>query len=423
MGRSIISITAINRMISKCNSMKRANEREALINANRNLNKDGDMKYSLINVEFAAESRVAKLEFLRIQKYRTIERYVTQNYVKYPIYSDWKTRQKNIKKTVKLTNAILEELNCHEDDLIRIFAEDIILKINDHDLFPSWLLKKALKENCDDAVADLNNHYKTYVNTHKNMIDSLQGKNGEIYNQIKDVIREVDCVILKYEKRRVRIEKKLDCIRIGAHKVAKGIFTLGIYSLIMSESCAKRSYEKIMSRLNKANNDKKMLENLIKDIKSIVAQITTAINNKTNQVKAKIKAVKDSYVREYDKIKPLDVEIKKDSNFMPLKSLVGIEYEKIVGCYIIRNTEKDKYYVGQSKDVLKRLKQHFNGTVPKNQIFAEDYYLSKAEDKRMLFEYKIIPCSTKDELDSTEMKLISDYDSCQNGYNSTSGNT
>lgn len=423
MGRSIISITAINRMISKCNSMKRANEREALINANRNLNKDGDMKYSLINVEFAAESRVAKLEFLRIQKYRTIERYVTQNYVKYPIYSDWKTRQKNIKKTVKLTNAILEELNCHEDDLIRIFAEDIILKINDHDLFPSWLLKKALKENCDDAVADLNNHYKTYVNTHKNMIDSLQGKNGEIYNQIKDVIREVDCVILKYEKRRVRVEKKLDCIRIGAHKVAKGIFTLGIYSLIMSESCATRSYEKIMSRLNKANNDKKMLENLIKDIKSTVSQITTAINNNTNQVKAKIKAVKDSYVRECDKIKPLDVEIKKDSNFMPLKSLVGIEYEKIVGCYIIRNTEKDKYYVGQSKDVLRRLKQHFNGTVPKNQIFAEDYYLSKAEDKRMLFEYKIIPCSTKDELDSTEMKLISDYDSRQNGYNSTSGNT
>lgn len=100
----------------------------------------------------------------------------------------------------------------------------------------------------------------------------------------------------------------------------------------------------------------------------------------------------------------------------------GLQYEKITGCYVIHNTENDKYYVGQSKDVMKRLKQHFKGTVPQNTIFAEDYYTSTKPDKENIFEVKIIRCSTKDELDRMEKQLISDYDSWNTGYNRTSGN-
>ena len=83
----------------------------------------------------------------------------------------------------------------------------------------------------------------------------------------------------------------------------------------------------------------------------------------------------------------------------------------------------DKYYVGQSKDVLKRLKQHFKGTVPHNIIFAEDYYSSTFGNKEDLFEVKIIPCDTKDELDKTEKNLIEKYDAWRSGYNGTSGNS
>ena len=35
---------------------------------------------------------------------------------------------------------------------------------------------------------------------------------------------------------------------------------------------------------------------------------------------------------------------------------------------------------------------------------------------------KIIPLSTKDELDSTEKQFIEEYDSFKNGYNGTGGN-
>lgn len=130
----------------------------------------------------------------------------------------------------------------------------------------------------------------------------------------------------------------------------------------------------------------------------------------------------NNYKTNITMIKPLPNKIAQDKSFIMLNSFNGLEYEKIIGVYIIHNREKDKYYVGQSKDVFKRIKQHFNNTIPKNQIFAEDYYTSKLPNKEDLFELKIFKCKTKDELDTLEKKLIYEYDSWNNGYNGTSGN-
>lgn len=69
------------------------------------------------------------------------------------------------------------------------------------------------------------------------------------------------------------------------------------------------------------------------------------------------------------------------------------------------------------------MKQHFKGTTPNNVIFAEDYFCSTLENKEDLFEFKIIKCTTKDELDSTERALIEQYGALNTGYNRTSGNT
>jgi hypothetical protein len=71
---------------------------------------------------------------------------------------------------------------------------------------------------------------------------------------------------------------------------------------------------------------------------------------------------------------------------------------------------------------LRRLKQHFKGTVPNNVIFAEDYYTSLSYNKENLFEVKIISCQTKDELDQMEKQLITKYNAFEFGYNGTSGN-
>lgn len=95
-----------------------------------------------------------------------------------------------------------------------------------------------------------------------------------------------------------------------------------------------------------------------------------------------------------------------------------------IGVYIIKNLENNKYYVGQSTDIYKRISQHFdkNTLIPKNEIFIEDYNNSSFDDKSRLFMIKIIPLKTKDELDVVEKEMIQKFNSFLSGYNRTGGN-
>lgn len=55
-------------------------------------------------------------------------------------------------------------------------------------------------------------------------------------------------------------------------------------------------------------------------------------------------------------VRPSISQCSADFGFTPLKALSGVEYEKIIGYYVIHNIENGRCYVGQSKDVLKRIK-------------------------------------------------------------------
>lgn len=56
-------------------------------------------------------------------------------------------------------------------------------------------------------------------------------------------------------------------------------------------------------------------------------------------------------------------------------------------------------------------------------IFAEDYFQTAEKERDDLFEFMIIPCETKDELDKKEKDLIKEYEAFTKGYNGTSGNS
>lgn len=56
-------------------------------------------------------------------------------------------------------------------------------------------------------------------------------------------------------------------------------------------------------------------------------------------------------------------------------------------------------------------------------IFAEDYFQTAEKERGDLFEFMIIPCETKDELDKKEKDLIEEYEAFTKGYNGTSGNS
>lgn len=102
-------------------------------------------QYSLIGVDFDSNTRNARILIVQRREYRTIERYVTRNYSRIPIYSSWKVKEKTIKKSLKLTNKVLENLENNEDELIRLLANDIVLSLNNKDLYPSWFVIKSLQ--------------------------------------------------------------------------------------------------------------------------------------------------------------------------------------------------------------------------------------------------------------------------------------
>lgn len=118
MGRSLIPLSTIRRLAAMYNRAVKEQNKKNFINSYNSQIDEGKIrepKYYLDRVEFNLDTRISRLIFIQTQEYRTVQKYITQNYVKYPIYSEWKTKTKQIKKNIKLTNAELESLNTNED--------------------------------------------------------------------------------------------------------------------------------------------------------------------------------------------------------------------------------------------------------------------------------------------------------------------
>ena len=83
------------------------------------------------------------------------------------------------------------------------------------------------------------------------------------------------------------------------------------------------------------------------------------------------------------------------------------------GVYVILNLTKNLYYVGQSKNVLKRVKSHLTGS-GNGDVYADFKYGDN-------FEVTIHNCSIID-LNNIERTFISKYNaSGSNGYNKNNG--
>lgn len=380
--------------------------------------------YRLISVDFNPNTLSAKLLFERSQLYKTVDRYVQRNYERTPIYSDWKVKTNKIQKNIKLTNAVLENLNYNDDLLIKAFSMHIILTLDNEDLTPSWFIKECL--DCENAQRIKALKFKIQYTTDqtdsaiKNCTSSI--KNEEIAIEIYTKF------ITKTGKKLDKLDKKITKIENHKKNVFLDIITLSIYALLNSAKRVahlRKKREKQQNRLNKIQIHLNKSFQVRSENEKKIETLQLSCINKIKKFNDEIAATTADYLRKKDKIEPLNTTVDSyecDNSFIPLKKIIALEYEKIIGVYVIKNNEKNKYYVGQSKDVLKRIKQHFKGTTPANIIFAEDYFASKW-DKEDLFSVKIIKLNTKDELDYTEKQLIQEYDARINGYNGTIGNS
>lgn len=346
--------------------------------------------YKLDSAYTNEDRRIVKVFFERQEEYRTILRYEQRNYVKYPVYSDEKYKYITIEETFKYTDVAFETLPENDSKLLSRFASDIILMLNSPKLVPSWFLKKCIS----NWQARTQREYEYAVLQENRYFDGKIKNNNSALEKESAILKEL---LGNLDDLKTRIEKL-----ISAGK--------------------QKKTAKIEIKIQELNDSIHTVEDRIKQIK----HSNTEIENEHQKNLAKLEKIynkaKDKLCSLYEDIVPLSFEIKISDNFTPLKEVQKAQRSKIIGCYVIHNTQNDKYYVGQSKDILRRLSQHFKNTVPNNPIFAEDYYTTPDDLREDLFEVKIIPLETKDQLDSTERKLIDKYDARLNGYNGTSGN-
>ena len=86
------------------------------------------------------------------------------------------------------------------------------------------------------------------------------------------------------------------------------------------------------------------------------------------------------------------------------------------GVYILHNVTKDKYYIGQGRQVLDRVNMHFTGH-GNGDVYADYKYGD-------IFTIKIIALANSgfSTLNELEKEAISYYDAYRRGYNKTRGN-
>lgn len=420
--RSFVSVAAINRLISASRANEKRKYNEALIQANGSKQKELEPEYSINNVTFNEQTRATKIEFAKVVRYRTVERYVQQNYQRYPIYSDWKIKRSYITKNIKLTNSAIEELDQNADPLIKDFSFEIITWLKNDALYPSWYQKMCLEEDCKIKNSEQLNAKQEETKK----LDATKAIAIETINQNNLLKKQVERKEIKTKKKISRVENKIEKFHKRKKNLLLSIITFSIYHYLRSPKRLTKLETKQTCLLELQSKQRDEINDLIEKNEKqteIINQALALFEKRQAEIAATIALNIEEKDKMISEITPLPITYEQDNSFIPLKSMTGLEYKKIIGCYIIRNKQNLRCYVGQSKDVVKRIRQHFKGTYPNNIIFAEDYFAAKDIDKDNLFEVKIIPCTTKDELDRTEKELIEYYDAFNSGYNGTSGNS
>ena len=232
MRRYIVSPSTINRIISHNKRMQADEHRNNLIQANQYKRKELDPQYEIKQINFDIETRIAKIEFIETKKYRTIERYVTQNYNKYPVYSDWKEKSKSINKTIKLTNEALESLNSNEDFLIKKFSKEIILQINNENLFPSWFVLYCLEDEYREKSEEIEYELIQFTKNMNLKLNKLRTETNNTFNSINT--KEIDKK--QWEEALKKTNKKIDLFSEQKNKFLLSVGTILFVSVLIMPS-------------------------------------------------------------------------------------------------------------------------------------------------------------------------------------------
>jgi hypothetical protein len=307
-----------------------------------------------------------------------ITRYVQEDYVRTPIYEGYSERIKVIKKFDKVINPVKF---VNEDilklDLEKCFILSIIERIS---IIPEWRKKEIKLEEISNLINATKQRIRNYHNEKKS-----------------------------YSFKKTSFNEKPSNFWL---RLIFAFFTFG-FSFVNFNSKKNALINKKINKENKKWNASHKIKidqenfSLSKEIALFNKKMNDIISFNWNLYRETKNKEINYWYREADGGWR---ELKHSSNF----SFSYLNDKK--GVYVIWNKTKNKHYVGQSKNMGKRLNQHFlNGEV-RNILFAKDWYFGD------YFCYKFYLCQTKDELDSLEKQKIDEFFAFDKGYNSTNGN-
>lgn len=298
-----------------------------------------DPEMSISFFKFDKTTRECKFECMKTQQYRTILRYVTRDYVKQPIYSEWKTKITKYKKHLVLSDENLEKLPFHYDDIIAKCASLIVGQIEDTTYWPSWYVKDSIANNIIDYKFEFNILLKIFKDKSKNWLDILKDFNDKLIANSTSNKYQLDNIELSINKQL----KKLNRIKQIQSSKILDIMTFGIYH----GSFVKKKYEKILKFCNDKQTNRTKHLRVIEDIE-IAKDINSKMINSIKSSIEKIEDLKNDYFTNLDKEEDrLLKRVKPLTNKIPNAHKLNLNSEKDIDFiyYFIDKNKDDNYTI------------------------------------------------------------------------------
>lgn len=396
--------------------------------------------YSLENIIYNKNKNILDIYFTEKKIIKKIVSYIQRDYIKYPQYG-LEEKTKVIVCKLELTKKALE--NLYDEEYIgyskieaRELEDRMVIEKNEYkkckEILNNFPKPDVICKNAYEIISSIENEIvlPTWY-----IIEKTKKENSELRTKKRKLEEDNNSCnyrIKLIKKNEIKVINKID--KMDNRSFILTFVTFGYYFSKRRRIKLNKILSKIHFELESVKKEKELILKKIQNIDEKInknEQYIICMENKKEEESIKElkriqedKKIKEKSLSDY-KLKEALINNSKWDIFVPIKDYFEneINFEGKSGIYVIKNNILNKYYVGQSHNVAKRIRQHFDKEkyTPKNYIFAQDYYETSLDKRMELFSIKIETCETS-LLNEKERESIILYKAFETGYNKTRGN-
>ena len=327
------------------------------------------------SIEYSSISNQVKVTLLYHTYYKKIERYSQVNYVKTPIYSDILTKENRVVEYIECNLKELEAIRFHKVEAIRESAYFIIAIANKEESTPRWARDYFIEYYHNHIVTSLKEEYEKEKDAH---IFRIEKVNQEIsllnrkINKLNKNNNDEEASLYTYVNKGINLGfKNHKLLSRWYFKKAKRIDNM----LLNKFNEVKELSLKEEELKNKKSESEASIALLNKDYQDKMMEETNRYRyDKTGEV---IYFEADSYYgSEVEDIDIVSYDYKENiykENFVNVKDSSLNKYclTNIIALYVLKNVNKNEYYIGVSFDMNDTLKCITNSKFNKDSLLKQ----------------------------------------------------